>query len=49
MKSTRQNAILEIISSEDVETQNQLLERLRERGKAVRRPRFRATLKNSGW
>lgn len=32
MKSTRQNAILEIISSEDVETQNQLLERLRERG-----------------
>ncbi len=32
MKTARQNAIIEIISGEDVETQNQLLEKLRDRG-----------------
>ncbi|MBR6839859.1 MAG: arginine repressor, partial [Oscillospiraceae bacterium] len=32
MKSNRQNIILEIIQSEDIETQNQLLEKLSERG-----------------
>ena len=32
LKSNRQNIILELIQSEDIETQNQLLEKLSERG-----------------
>ena len=32
MKNERKNAILEIIGSQDIETQNQLLEALREKG-----------------
>ena len=32
MKSARQNVILEIVTSRDIETQNQLMQALRERG-----------------
>ena len=32
MKSTRQNVILEIISAQDIETQNQLMNELSKRG-----------------
>ena len=32
MKSVRQNVILEIISTQEIETQNQLMQALNERG-----------------
>ena len=48
MKIKRQNKIVEIISSGDVETQEELIERLRREGFDVTQAtRFRAILKNS--
>lgn len=43
MKNQRQEHLLQIIAEETVETQEQLLERLQERGSAARRPPFHGT------
>lgn len=43
MKNDRQNQLLQIISEEIIETQEQLLERLQAKGIRVPRPRFPGT------
>ena len=43
MKNDRQSMILEIISQENIETQEQLLSRLQERGSPAPKPRSPGT------
>ena len=46
MKNDRQNQLLQIISEEIIETQEQLLERLQARGSRAPRPLFPGTSRN---
>ena len=48
MKTQRQAKIMEIISTRDIETQEQLLEALQDEGFTVPRPPFPETSRSSG-